>query len=169
MRHNDPRDMRFEVSIVAHVICGDFQPFVVALTITVSPKLNSKHRLRIYTSTTYSYRMSSRRESEFARLKQLPRKSDERVEQERKRAEEAEARVRIEEEKTKPTTFEEYLRACHTHLSKPLHIQTDRSLSTQGSVTSPKNKPCLTLLKPWTDFLISATTALRRCQRIYPS
>jgi hypothetical protein len=138
--------------------------------------------------------MSSRRESEFARLEQLVREADqrareaderaererrcaederrirkeaderaelergraedadERAELERGRAEDAEARARIEEEKTKPTTFEAYLRACHTFLSKPLRIQTDKSLSTQGCITSPKNKPCPTLLKPWTDF-----------------
>ena len=40
----------------------------------------------------------------------------------------------------------------HKLLSKPLRIQTDKSLSTQVSITSPKNKPCPTLLKPWTDF-----------------
>lgn len=110
--------------------------------------------------------MSSRQESDFACLEQLVREADkraaqerrraedERAEHERRRAEEAEARVQLEEEKTKPTTFEEYVRACHTFLSKPLRIQTDRSLSTLGSITSPKKKPCLTLLMPWTDFLI---------------
>jgi hypothetical protein len=34
----------------------------------------------------------------------------------------------------------------------PTGMQTDRSLSTQGSITNPKNKPCPTPLKPWTDF-----------------
>jgi hypothetical protein len=42
--------------------------------------------------------------------------ADKRAEQERRRAEESEARAQIEEGKTKPTTFEEYLRACHTEL-----------------------------------------------------
>jgi hypothetical protein len=89
--------------------------------------------------------MSSRRESDFVRLEQLLREADERAEQER--------RNRIEEQKkTSRTTFEEYIRACHKLLSKPLRIQTDKSLSTQGSITNPKNKPCPTLLKPWTDF-----------------
>jgi hypothetical protein len=103
--------------------------------------------------------MSSRRESDFARLQQLLREANERAEQERRRAEDerrnrqqAESRAQIEGRKTRPTTFEEYIRACHTLLSKPLRIQTDKSLSTQGSITSPKNKPCPTLLKPWTDF-----------------
>ena len=76
--------------------------------------------------------MSSWRESEFARLEQLLREADERAEQERRRAQD-ERRNRIaEEKKTRPTTFEEYLRACHTLLSKPLQIQIDKSLSTQG-------------------------------------
>ncbi|KAH8799457.1 hypothetical protein F5884DRAFT_128577 [Xylogone sp. PMI_703] len=119
--------------------------------------------------------MSSRREPDFAHLEQLlqearaqaekerrrAEEADERAEEERRRAEEErrraedEQRNRIEEEKkTRPTTFEEYLRACHTLLSKPLRVQTDKSLSTQGSITSPKNKPCPTQLKPWTDFPI---------------
>jgi len=107
--------------------------------------------------------MSSRRESEFARLQQLLREADERAEQERRRAEEADERAeqerrraedeqrnRIEEEtKTRPTTFEEYLRACHTFLSKPLRIQTDKSLSTQGSITSTKNKPRTSPARPY--------------------
>ena len=119
--------------------------------------------------------MSSRRESDFVRLEQLLREADERAEQERRRAEderrraEDERRNRIEaderaeqerrraeeqEKKTRHTTFEEYIRACHTLLSKPFRVQTDKSLSTKGSITSPKNKPCPTLLKPWSNFPI---------------
>jgi hypothetical protein len=91
--------------------------------------------------------MPSRRESEFVRLEQLLREADERAEQERRRAEE-------QEKKTRRTTFEEYISACHTFLSKPLRVQTDKSLSTQGSITSSKNKRCPAFLKPWTDFPI---------------
>jgi len=96
------------------------------------------------------------------RQKQERRRAEEaedRAEQERRRADdeqrnrhEVESLAQIEGKKTRPTTFEEYIRACHTLLSKPFRIQTDKSLSTQGSITSPKNKPCPTLLKPWTDF-----------------
>ncbi|KUJ06191.1 uncharacterized protein LY89DRAFT_415754 [Mollisia scopiformis] len=108
------------------------------------------------------HEMSSRQDSDFARLEQLlqeerrnRREADEQAEQaderaklERRNRQEAESRAQIEGKKTKPTTFEEYIRACHTLLSKSLRIQTDKSLSTQGSITSPKNKPCPTLLKP---------------------
>jgi hypothetical protein len=79
--------------------------------------------------------MSSREDSELARLQQLLREADqraqkavERAEQERRRAED-ERRIRIaEEKKTRSTTFEEYICTCHTLLSKPLRIQTDKSL-----------------------------------------
>lgn len=115
-----------------------------------------RHRIQAQ-KQPYSYKMSSRRESEFARLEQLLREADERAEQERRRAEgerrraeeadecaeqerrcaedeqrnrrEAESRAQIEGRKTRPTTFEEYIRACHTLLSKTLCIQTDKSLS----------------------------------------
>ena len=94
--------------------------------------------------------MSSRRDSDFARLEQLlqekrrnRQEADERAEQERRRAEderrnrqeaerraedeqrnrqEAESRAQIEGKKIRPTTFEEYIRACHALLSKPLRI-----------------------------------------------
>ena len=48
---------------------------------------SSKYRRYIQTQQQpYSYRISSRMESEFARLKQLLREADKRVEQERNRA-----------------------------------------------------------------------------------
>ncbi|KAH6698225.1 hypothetical protein BKA61DRAFT_583388 [Leptodontidium sp. MPI-SDFR-AT-0119] len=154
--------------------------------------------------------MSSRRDSDFARLEQLlqeerrnRREADERAEQERRRAEderrnrqeaderaeqerrhaeqerrraedeqrgrqEAESRAQIEGKKTRPTTFEEYIRACHTLLSKPLRIQIDKSLSTQGSITSPRNKPCPTLLKPWTDFPVLQQQLFERIYEYIP-
>lgn len=94
------------------------------------------------------YKMSSRPESDFLRLEQLLQEANERAELERRHAEEAESRAYIEEKKTRSTTFEEYICTCHTLLSKPLRIQTDKRLSTQGSIISPKNKPCPTLWKP---------------------
>ncbi|RFU26337.1 hypothetical protein B7463_g10008, partial [Scytalidium lignicola] len=82
-----------------------------------------------------------------------------RAEDERKRADDERNLAEDEQRKraavgemTRSTTFEEYLRACHTCISLPLRIQTDKSLTTQGSVTSPKDRVCPTLLKPWTDF-----------------
>jgi len=106
---------------------------------------------------TLLYTISLRRELEFARLEQLLREANERAEQERRRAEEADERAEderrnrkeaderaelerrraederrnqiAEEKKTRPTIFEEYLRACHILFSKPLQIQTDKSLS----------------------------------------
>jgi hypothetical protein len=94
--------------------------------------------------------MSSRQDSDFARLKKLlqeerrsreeanerakqkrrrAKEADERAELERRRAknkrqnrQEAESRAQIKRKKTRPTTFEEYIRACHTLLSKPLCI-----------------------------------------------
>lgn len=116
------------------------------------------------------------------RLEQLLREADERAEQERRRAEDADERAEQErrraedeqrmrqqaESKTRPTTLEEYIRACHTLLSKPLRIQIDRSLSTQGAITSPKNKPCPTLLKPWTDFPVLQQQLFERIYEYIP-
>lgn len=92
--------------------------------------------------------MPSKRESDLARLKQLLREVDEQAEKERRCAEDAEASPQIEEEKTKATTFEEYLHACHTLLLKLLYMQTGKSFRTHGSITSPKNKPYPAKMKP---------------------
>jgi hypothetical protein len=130
---------------------------------------------------THIHEMSSRQDSDSERLERLLREAEERIAQERRRAEEAVERVEIErrradeqrnrqeaESKTRPTTFEEYIRACHTLLSKPLRIQTDKILSTQGSVTSPKDKPCPTLLKPWTDFPVLQQQLFERICKYIP-
>ncbi|KAH6719535.1 hypothetical protein BKA61DRAFT_571536 [Leptodontidium sp. MPI-SDFR-AT-0119] len=107
-------------------------------------------------------RQRAEQERRRAEEEQRNRKeADERAEQERRRAEE-------QEERTRPTTLEEYLRACHTFLSKPLRIQTDKSLSTQGSITSSKNKPCPTLLKPWTDFPVLQQQLFERTYEYIP-
>ena len=98
-------------------------------------------------------------ELEVARLRQLLREADqgaqeaaEKAEQKRRHAEDEQRNQLEAESKIRPTTFEEYICACHTFLSKPLRVQTNKRLGTKGTITSPKNKPCPTLLKPWKDF-----------------
>lgn len=63
----------------------------------------------------------------------------------------AEQRAEQAEEKARRTTLEEFLEACQ-HLSQSISVQTDKSLSTQGSTTSPKGKCCPTILQPWLAF-----------------
>ena len=50
------------------------------------------------------------------------------------------------------TTFPIFLELCHGHLSKNLEVQTDRSLTTKGSITSPKGKKHPCRLRPWDNF-----------------
>jgi hypothetical protein len=142
-----------------------------------------------YSQQPYSFRISSRRESDFARLEQLLREADERIKQERNRAEEADKRAELErrraedeqrnrqeagsraqteEKKTRPTTFEEYIRACHILLSKPLRIQTDKNLGTQGSITSPDNQALPDSVEALGGLSSAAATALRKNLRIHP-
>lgn len=73
----------------------------------------------------------------------------ERADYERKRAEDAKQRAEQAEERNRNTTFAEYLRACHRCITKPLTIQTNRSLTTKGSITSPVGRVCPTFLRPW--------------------
>ncbi|KAJ5111776.1 hypothetical protein NUU61_001406 [Penicillium alfredii] len=73
----------------------------------------------------------------------------ERADQERKRAEEELDKARRD---TQLTTFAEFIRGCHIRLSRPIRVQTNPDLSTQGSLTSPEGRSCPTHLRFWTDF-----------------
>ena len=66
-------------------------------------------------------------------------------------ADQAEGRAKQAEEKTRRTTFEELLESCHKLLGS-VSVQTDKSMSTQGSTTSPEGKCCPKMMLPWTDF-----------------
>ena len=68
-----------------------------------------------------------------------------------KREMQAEKRLKQEVERTRKTTFEEVLRACHD-IACLMAVEMDRTRSTQGSTTSPKGKSCPTTLKPWDAF-----------------
>jgi hypothetical protein len=110
--------------------------------------------------------MASRRESDFQRLQDQLRDAQERAEAElrsrqqaeqragqaEQRAGQAELRAEEERKRNRQTILEQFVRACHNFLSKPLVIQSDKSLSTKGSVISLKGKLCLTHLRPWAEF-----------------
>ena len=79
----------------------------------------------------------------FLREAELRRQAEDRQKQ-------AEDRQRQAEERIRPTTFKEYIRACHNLLSRPVVVQ-DRSRSTKGSINRPKGKYCPTHLRLWVD------------------
>jgi len=97
----------------------------------------------------------ARRTAGIEDLRRLLREEQQLRETEQRRAQKAEEDKQKAEERanTLNTTFEEYLKLCHNHLSKRLSIQTDKSRSTQGTVTSPKNKCYPNKLRQWEGFL----------------
>ena len=68
------------------------------------------------------------------------------------RAEALAGQVQDAQELSGRTTFPKLLKLCHKHLSKELRVETDRSLTTKGSITSPKGKKYPSRLRPWDDF-----------------
>ena len=88
------------------------------------------------------------RTEEERRLREL---AEHRAEQQGHRAEQERHRAEQAEDKTRRTNFEELLETCH-RVSQSMSVQTDKSLSTQGSTTSPKGKCCPTRMRPWEDF-----------------
>ncbi|EEU36831.1 uncharacterized protein NECHADRAFT_94028 [Fusarium vanettenii 77-13-4] len=72
--------------------------------------------------------------------------AERRAEGERQRADNA-------EKETRPTTLDEYINACHDLVFTKFSVQTNKSLTSKGSITNPRNKFCPTRLEPWVDFL----------------
>ena len=64
----------------------------------------------------------------------------------------AEQRAETAERLTNRTTFSEFLELCHERFTAQLRIETDRSLTTKGSLTNPKQRKHPTYLRPWLDF-----------------
>ena len=68
------------------------------------------------------------------------------------RQREAEQERELERRRTQQTTLDEFLEACHVHISKPLTVQTDKSLTTGGGVTNPNNRHYPQNLQQWINF-----------------
>ena len=77
--------------------------------------------------------------------------ADLQVQHERQRAEAADLQVQQERQRTQMTTLEEYLKACHDHFQKALHVETNKHLTTKG-FTSTHNKYYPKFLRPWAEF-----------------
>lgn len=82
-------------------------------------------------------------------LQALLEQANKHLEEERQRAEDERQRADRVEKRFQSSTFAEYLEACHRFISKPLSIQTDRRLTTKGSITNPTGRLCPTSLETW--------------------
>ncbi|KAM3516196.1 hypothetical protein MY11210_000218 [Beauveria gryllotalpidicola] len=97
-----------------------------------------------------------RADEEQRRADEEQRRADEeqrRADEEQRRADEEQRRADEETEQTRPTTLHEYIDACHHLIFSQLTIETDKSLTSTGTITDPTNKYCPTSLKPWPDFI----------------
>ena len=86
---------------------------------------------------------------ELAETRQALVEAERQRQQERQRADEAEQERQYERQRNQPTTLDEFLEACHVHISKPLAVQIDRSLSTDGGITKPNNRHYPQKLRQW--------------------
>ncbi|ATY58809.1 kinase-like domain [Cordyceps militaris] len=86
-------------------------------------------------------------------LKRLSRAAALRAEEENRQADEAKRRADELMDQTRPTNLQEYIDACHHLVFSQLAFETDKSLTSKGTVTDPTNKYCPTSLKPWPDLV----------------
>lgn len=82
---------------------------------------------------------------------------------------EAERRAQKAEEQRRPTTFSEYIEACHNYLFANFTVQPNKSLTSNGYRTKPQGKRCPTRLLPWSNFLEQQRNILGRLYSVYPA
>ncbi|OAA65778.1 Protein kinase-like domain protein [Niveomyces insectorum RCEF 264] len=70
-----------------------------------------------------------------------------------KAADEAKQRAATAEERTRPTTLDEYIAACHALVFSKFAVETDPRFTSKGGITNPRNKWCPTNLRPWSGFI----------------
>lgn len=66
------------------------------------------------------------------------------------------------------TTLKEYMTACHQHVFSRLIVETDRALTSKGTITNPRNKLVPTRLVPWSDFINLQRTTLGKLFDLFP-
>ncbi|KAL8659931.1 MAG: hypothetical protein Q9202_006886 [Teloschistes flavicans] len=96
---------------------------------------------------------SKDQESDIIReLRKKLRDAEIRAEDESIRAENERSQREAAEFLTRPCTFEELLEDCHEILFTTFGVETVPTSVTKGWTTDPKDKPCPTILRKWTDF-----------------
>ncbi|KAI7279026.1 hypothetical protein KC345_g5601 [Hortaea werneckii] len=87
------------------------------------------------------------------RVEEATERAKEELERAKEELERAKEATRQAEELSRKTTFDEYIRACHDHLSKPLQVRCFSSRATNGSIGVPTAKYyCPTKLRQWDNF-----------------
>lgn len=95
----------------------------------------------------------ARAEEEKARAEEGKARAEEekeRAEEEKTRAEEEKTRA---EEETRETTLFEYIEACHDLIFANFTVETNKDITSKGSITNPGGRRCPYRLEPWEDFL----------------
>ncbi|CAG8003658.1 unnamed protein product [Penicillium salamii] len=89
-------------------------------------------------------------EEQHRQAEEQQRQAEERQKQAEDEGRREKRRREQAEERTRPTTFVEFLRHSHNLLSRPLRVETP-SRSTTGKIPLPTGKYCPTRLEHWTD------------------
>ncbi|KAK4151614.1 hypothetical protein C8A00DRAFT_45233 [Chaetomidium leptoderma] len=82
------------------------------------------------------------------------------------RAKEEKARA---EEETRDTTLSEYIEACHDLVFTRFTVETNKKITSKGSITSPAGKRYPPRLEPWEDFLEEQRTILGTLFSTFPA
>ncbi|KAJ2891106.1 uncharacterized protein MKZ38_000915 [Zalerion maritima] len=96
----------------------------------------------------------------------LSQQRAEEAEQQRQREQQ---RAEKAEQQTRRTTLAEYIEACPELVFTKFAAETNKSLTSQGSITTPRHKLCPARLLPWSDFLEQQKTTFGTLYSTFPT
>ncbi|KXJ85266.1 hypothetical protein Micbo1qcDRAFT_169548, partial [Microdochium bolleyi] len=113
-----------------------------------------------------------RRAAEASREGEIQRQRAEserqRADSERQRADSERQRAEDAAAQSQQTTLPGYITNCHRYLDLNVAVESDKSLTTKGSITNPQDKLVPRTLKPWTDFLEQQRSIHGRLYSVFP-
>ncbi|KAI0165304.1 hypothetical protein GGR52DRAFT_581939 [Hypoxylon sp. FL1284] len=89
--------------------------------------------------------------------------------EERRRAEGERQRAERAEEQTRQTTLDEYIAATHFSVFTHPTVETDKDLTSKGTITNPRHKLCPTSVRPWPDLLEQQHATLGTLYDTFPA
>ena len=108
-------------------------------------------------------------QQELERLRQQLRDAQQRAEEAEQQRQREQQRADAAQYQTRETTLVEYIEACHQYIFLHFGVETDKSLTSRGSITNPRHKYCPTRLSPWPTFLDEQRTALGTLYSVFPA
>ncbi|GAB0135899.1 hypothetical protein EsDP_00004221 [Epichloe bromicola] len=108
---------------------------------------------KVQQRTNKEQQLADKEQQRADKEQQLANKEQQRANKEQQLADKEQQRAEEAEIQTRPTTFDEYIAACHDYVFCQFRVERDQRLTSSSLITNPQNKLCPTSIEPWPSFL----------------